>query len=360
MLNMEPNTRSCNTASALKRARPPETDESTHEHQSHKMRKMNDLNVTDTTLVDDLPISGRDTDPETTSPTQTSLPPRASLQGLPRELRDQIYEQLAETEERIVLGWRFLQVWEHGDVSLSLDDCFDSAVALHPLSMTCKQMPADFQYIHFTATKARWTLSVNNFKLDQLELFGYYIDSGSFIEDITWMSSKACMSSRPVYNVDLAFRFQMDENAAGSAAELCGLVLSSDRDNYDTMRVVQRCTSITAEVAARYSYRTTAPSKRIQSMTAQDAISIDYWLISLRPEALLWDLRARTEWERCNLCDMMEEYWFKPFSRAVNDIEATRETGHKSLRPFYYTRGELWTLVKRSRSGLRFTVNIVR
>lgn len=55
-------------------------------------------------------------------------------------------------------------------------------------------------------------------------------------------------------------------------------------------------------------------------MTEQDAISIDYWLISLRPEALLWDFRAGIEYERCNLCDMMEKYWFKPFSRAVNDM----------------------------------------
>ena len=76
---------------------------------------MDDLDVSDTRLVDDLPTSDRNTDPETTSPIQTSLPPRASLQGLPRELGDRIYEHLAETEERIVLGWRFLQVWEHGD-----------------------------------------------------------------------------------------------------------------------------------------------------------------------------------------------------------------------------------------------------
>jgi hypothetical protein len=320
MLDMKPNTQSCNSTSALKRARTRETDESTQGHQSHKMRKMNDLKVTDTTIVDDFSTSNRDTDPTITSPTQTSLPPRASLQGLPRELRDQIYEHLAETEERIVLGWRFLQIWEDRDAALALDDCFDSAVALHPLSMTCKQMRAEFQNIHFTATKARWTLSVDNFNLDQLELFGYYIDSGSFIEDITWMSGKACMSSRSVYNVDLALRFQMDENAAGSAAELCGLLLSNDRDNYDTMRAVQRCTSIVAEVAARYSYRTTAPSKRIQSMTEQDAISIDCWLRTLRPEALLWDLRAGYEWERSNLCDMMEEHWFKLFSKAVNDM----------------------------------------
>jgi hypothetical protein len=281
---------------------------------------MNGLHVTDTTLADDFPTSNRDIDPEITSPTQTSLPPRASLQWLPRELRDQIYEHLAETDERIVLGWRFLQIWEDRDAALALDDCFDSAVALHPLSMTCKQMRAEFQNIHFTATKARWTLSVNNFDLDQIELFGYYINNEVFIEDIAWVADKAYRSSRPVYNVDLALRFQMDENAAGSAAELCGLVLSNDRNNYDTMRAVQKCTSIAAEVAARYSYRTTAPSKRLQIMTEQDAISIDCWLRSLRPEALLWDLRAGYEWERSNLCDMMEKYWLKPISRAVHEM----------------------------------------
>lgn len=40
MLSIEPNTQPCNTTGALKRARNPETNESAHEHQSHKMRTM--------------------------------------------------------------------------------------------------------------------------------------------------------------------------------------------------------------------------------------------------------------------------------------------------------------------------------
>lgn len=84
-----------------------------------------------------------------------------------------------------MLGWRFVEAYKHYG-TLSLDDCFSSAVALHPLSMTCKQMLAEFQDVHFSASEACWTLLINNFSLEQLILFDGHIDSRVFIAPIDW------------------------------------------------------------------------------------------------------------------------------------------------------------------------------
>lgn len=312
---MERNTQSWNTTSALKRARTPEIDEhTTHEHQSQKMRKMSDFHVTDITLVNDFPASNRDTGSATTSPTQSSLPPRATLQGLPRELRDQIYENLAETEERIVLGWRFVEAYK-GDDTLPLDECFDLAVALHPLSMTCKQMLAEFQDIHFSASEACWTLLVNNFDLEQLMLFGDYIDSRVFIEPVNWAFDETYGFSRPEFNVNLNLRFQTDHHALRSATELCELFLSDKNANTDTLCALKRCMGIPVEIETNHTLRTTASKKYIQSMRREQAEQVDLALRTLRSRGSISkpSLRFWT-YER------MESCWLEPFSKAVKSM----------------------------------------
>lgn len=54
-----------------------------------------------------------------TVPTKTTnTPPRANLQGIPRELRDMIYEHVADNEkERIVLGRRFVEARKEESLS---------------------------------------------------------------------------------------------------------------------------------------------------------------------------------------------------------------------------------------------------
>lgn len=99
-----------------------------------------------------------------------------------------IYRYLADTEERIILGRRFVEVSEDEE-DLSLDECFDEAVALHPLSMTCHQMRDEFQDLHFSYSYPKWVLVVNNFDIQQLALFDAYPVSGVFFE---------CLSSRKV------------------------------------------------------------------------------------------------------------------------------------------------------------------
>lgn len=98
---------------------------------------------------------------------------------------------VADTEERIVLGRRFVEARK--DKSLPLKQCFDSAVALHALSMTCHQMLEEFQSIHHSSTShdARWVLIVNNFDFDQIEAFWTFLHHGEFFryneEEMLWL-----------------------------------------------------------------------------------------------------------------------------------------------------------------------------
>jgi hypothetical protein len=177
----------CHQSSArkLKHSR---TETNMHDYQLYDSQQMNDIRSS-ASLSGHSPTSTDDNDSTVTYSTQHSPPPGASLLGSPRELRDQIYGYLAETEERIVLGWRFVRAHRSRDTIKTLDECFDLAVALNPLSMTCKQMRAEFQNVHFTARNARWTLLVNNFDLEQLHLFYEYIVSGSFIMPRDWATT---------------------------------------------------------------------------------------------------------------------------------------------------------------------------
>jgi hypothetical protein len=113
----------------------------------------------------------------------------------------------------------------------------------HPLSMTCKQMRAEFQDAHFTARNACWTLLINNFDLEQLHLFDDYITSGCFIRPAGSTFDTRCQFVRSKYNVTLLLRFQMDSNAVSSAKRLRDLVSSSDED-IDMIFALERCADV--------------------------------------------------------------------------------------------------------------------
>jgi hypothetical protein len=72
---------------------------------------------------------------------------KPSLKTLPQELRDQIYSYLAATEGRIVLGRRMVDACREGRPQ-TLYKSFEEAIALHPLSMTCRQFRDEFQKLH--------------------------------------------------------------------------------------------------------------------------------------------------------------------------------------------------------------------
>lgn len=155
--------------------------------------------------------------------------PEPSLQTLPRELRDMIYEFIAETEDRIVLGRRMLEARKANN-TWTLDKCFDEAVALHPLSMTCWQFRNEFQPVHFSARRPWWILLVNNFDLEQLQIFSDYIQSEEFIkvrDDWYWGEEGDAdeLYGVPAYNTSVSLRFQIDDDAQHSAGQLCKHVL---------------------------------------------------------------------------------------------------------------------------------------
>lgn len=98
------------------------------------------------------------------------------LQALPPELRNRIYEHLAITDTRIVLGWKLLKSLENSEYSGNLRRQFQSATTHHPLSMTCRQICTEFSLVYNTDSASAYTLVVNNFDLQQLALFRQLIN----------------------------------------------------------------------------------------------------------------------------------------------------------------------------------------
>ena len=221
-----------------------------------------------TSLNGRLPTSSSDTAAATPSLTNTSLPPQASLLGLPQELRDQIYGYLTEDESRIILGWRFVQAYKRHYPALSYEGCFTSAIALHPLSMTCKQMLTEFQPALLRVTKTRWTFSVNNFDLEQLQFFSDYVNTSTSVKLAD--EAGAAQLNPHIYskldcNVELRLQFQMDNNAVSSFARLRDMHFTDSLGSFRCLK------SARTEVAIRCQPRTGASANHIQGMTKEEA-----------------------------------------------------------------------------------------
>lgn len=144
---------------------------------------------------------------------------KPTLQTLPRELRDLIYDYVAATEERIILGRRMVD-YERENDKWDLNGCFDEAVALHPLSMTCRQFRDEFQKEHMSASELPWVLLVNNFDLEQLEIFSRYIQH-DLDTTISYGLAPDDLDDFPKYEPDITLRFQLDDGTARSASKLC-------------------------------------------------------------------------------------------------------------------------------------------
>lgn len=270
----------------------------------------------------------------TPSLADTSLPPQASLLGLPQELRDQIYGYLTEDENRIILGWRFVEAYKLHYPALSYEGFFTSAIALHPLSMTCKQMLNEFQPALLQATKTRWTFSVNNFDLEQLQFFSDYVNTGIAIK-LTggwWtlaLKYKTCHYTTLVYNVELRLRFQLDNNATSSFAKLRDLYLSMSPDGHNSIRSFQCLKSADIEVASRYDPRTSSSANHIQCMTKEEAKSIQSSFRDLTGEYAValrdWGENSDDRFSTFGrYCELMHP-WERMFTGAVDDTWVGQE-----------------------------------
>lgn len=102
-------------------------------------------------------------------------PASPSLQGIPPELRNNIYDQLALTEPRNVSGRKLLELrrqYPGGDLWKQ----FKSAIAVHPLTMTCRQMRTEFSPVLATTAGQIYHLIIDNLDLTQLELFRKFVE----------------------------------------------------------------------------------------------------------------------------------------------------------------------------------------
>lgn len=142
----------------------------------------------------------------------TKMFPRASLQGLPRELRDNIYEHLAATDERIYLGKHFSKLNVSESRPRYIAQYFEPALALHPLSMTCHQMRREFQHLHANSVEAKRVFVINNFDLDQVQDLSKFLDSLATVLELGGHSYR---------DPKLILRLQIDNDVARSASELC-------------------------------------------------------------------------------------------------------------------------------------------
>jgi hypothetical protein len=180
---------------SLKRKRDTLIGDTTPDPESHAMRKKTNKvsrdhaslteTATSTTDTSDSPVhaDGVYTHPSsitaysnTTKTNANTIPadklmeakdqsPKPSLQTLPQELRDSIYYFVAATGECIVLGRHMAELHKENS-DWTIDGYFDEAVALHPLSMTCRQFRDEFTKEHLSGSEAPYVLLVNNFDLD--------------------------------------------------------------------------------------------------------------------------------------------------------------------------------------------------
>jgi len=125
---------------------------------------------------------------------------------------------------------------------------------------------------------------------------------------------------RPVYNVSLTLRFQMDNNCVDSAAQLRDLILSTESDSLAFMCDLEQSAVTSAEVETRCSSRTTTRVKGLRDMTREEAERVEASLRALHP--MFW---TGATWKRVDVFSKMEHCWFRPFSKAVSDMCAEEE-----------------------------------
>ena len=140
-------------------------------------------------------------------------PTSPTLQGIPPELRNKIYDYLALTTPRNVSGSKLVQLRRSrgGDIRKQ----FQSATAVHPLTLTCRQMRTEFSSVLAMTAGQSYCLIVDNLDLPQLTVFREF-------------AATCCSSHRvsdenfpPVLLRDIMLCLKLDSDILGSAASYC-------------------------------------------------------------------------------------------------------------------------------------------
>lgn len=108
--------------------------------------------------------------------------PTPTFEGIPAELRNNIYEYVAaDTTSRTISGWHLLKSSRKKEYDGDLEKQLLSASIMHPLSLTCHTTYTEFPLILKTTTPPAdepilyLEFVVNNIDFKQLELFQRYV-----------------------------------------------------------------------------------------------------------------------------------------------------------------------------------------
>ena len=145
---------------------------------------------------------------------ETTKPASPTLQGIPLELRTEIYNYVAINEPRKVSGRQFVKT-SKGFRSRNSGDLwkqFQSAIAPHPLTLTCRQMFAEFNQVLATTPGQTYNLIVNNFDLEQLALFHRFVAAHCSSHRVT----ETKMQPLPVLFKEVTLHLKLDGNVVQS------------------------------------------------------------------------------------------------------------------------------------------------
>ena len=145
---------------------------------------------------------------------ETTKPASPTLQGIPLELRTEIYNYVAINEPRKVSGRQFVKtsIDFRGRNSGDLWKQFQSAIAPHPLTLTCRQMFAEFNQALATTPGQTYNLIVNNIDLEQLALFHRFVATHCSSQRVTEMK----MQPLPLLFKEVTLYLKLDGNVLQS------------------------------------------------------------------------------------------------------------------------------------------------
>lgn len=148
----------------------------------------------------------------------STRPSESTLQGIPPELRIKIYEHVSaayNTRKRVILGWKFVKAHiDAGKESSTLRQQFESACISVPcpLSLICRLLRNEFPGLDPIIAAPAYDLMINNFDLEQIELFLKAIDE--------------CSINRR----SVSLRFQIDRGVVQSSQALSDKLLAHRND----------------------------------------------------------------------------------------------------------------------------------
>jgi hypothetical protein len=194
-----------------------------------------------------------------TTATATSLPSSPTLQGIPRELRDKIYHEVAAIDRTISVRG-LLKSYRQGKHNGDLWKQFQSFVAGHPLSMTCRQMRTELDPIFANTAGATYHFVVDNFDLEQLALYNRFVCTYCFRPRISDTNFP------PLLYKEVGLRLKLDCNVFESTHIFCN-VLASQRHCYAfTPESLSSIMSVSVCDLTSMSSMTEAQAKRTRGM----------------------------------------------------------------------------------------------